>query len=93
MSVYICVVACFHLVFLSFVFTIEKQPITKNKNKIILGEYITNNISTLFPSRNLRGIYSRSGPGLDILYVLCYVFLEAFLFYVCLFLLCFLFSA
>ena len=35
--------------------------------------------NTFFPSRNLRDIYSRSGPGLDIQYFCCFVFLEGFL--------------
>ena len=45
------------------------------------------NRNSLFPSRNLRDVYSPSGRGLDIQHfcVLFYVFLEAFLLFFCFF--------
>ena len=72
-----CLFLCFRLVYLSFCIYNRKHTyknIFKKKTKEKqdkLGEHIKNR-NTLFPSRNLRDIYSRSGPGLDILYF-CFV--------------------
>ena len=83
---------CFRLVVLSFCIYNRTNIYKHISNITRLGENIKQNINnrnTLFPSRNLRYIYSRSGPGLDIL-CLCFVrvFLEAFLLYLCLLCLC-----
>ena len=68
---FICCVLCVCLVYLSF--CIYNRTTTYN------------NRNTWFPSRNLRDIYSRSGPGLDILYFCCFMFFSKL---VCLFLCC-----
>ena len=80
--IYICIyfntkcVVCFRLVYFSFCIYNRTKTYTNRNNRKILRRKQTNkhthkNIYTLFPSRNLRDIYSRSGPGLDILY-LCF---------------------
>ena len=92
---YVCL--CFRLVYLSFCIYNRKNTyknITKTKKLREKHKNIkTNNRNTLFPSRNLRDIYSRSGRGLDILYfcfVLC--FSRSFSVYVCFFMFVFMFS-
>ena len=48
---------------------IQTEQIQKNLGDNRTTQTYNRNINTLFPSRNLRYIYSRSGPGLDILYL------------------------
>ena len=97
MFIYV-VFVCFRLVDLSFCIynRTNTHKHLKNKNNTILGEYMkhTENTKTeLFPSRNLRIIYSRSGRGLDIMYFVVLCFSRSFS-VVCafLFVLCYVFA-
>ena len=68
----------FRLVYLSCcIYNRTKTHITtETTNKSFEKNIQTeNNKNTLFPSRNLRDIYSRSGRGLDILYVCLYIYI------------------
>ena len=79
---------CFRLVLLSCCSYNRKHTHIKTFKTRKINKRLGENINkhrqhrnTLFPSRNLINIYSRSGPGLDILYLyVCFnVFIEAFL--------------
>ena len=86
--VYLCCLllfVCFRLVFLSFcIYNRNKNTYTNIKKKNIkkLKGKQTTHKKQKSPSQNLRYIYSRSGRGLEILYVCClfYVFLWVFMF-------------
>ena len=66
-------VLCFRVVYLSFCIYNRQNNTYNNRNiyKTLKEKHQNNrnNTNTLFPSRNLIYIYSRSGRGLDILYV------------------------
>ena len=104
---YVClfyVVVYFSLVFWSFYIYNRTVHITTEtthikrfeehiNNKIINKKTVKTQTDTLFPSRNLRDIYSRSGPGLDILYLCCLcVSRNWYVLFMLLFCLCFVFS-
>ena len=82
--VYFCFCLCFRLAFLSFcIYNRQNIYNNINKQKYKKLRYKYNNIkhiNSLFPSRNLRYIYSRSGRGLDILYFCCLCFSRSFVF-------------
>ena len=68
---------CFRLVYSSFCIYNRKNTYTnrnkQNNTRRKQQTHFFKSRNALFPSRNLRDIYSRSGPGLDILYLCCFM--------------------
>ena len=86
-----CCCLCFRLVYSSFCIynrTNTYNNRTKHIKSFEKNNKTENNINTLFPSRSLRDIYSRSGRGLDILYFCCFPFFSKLFCFISVYLCC-----